>query len=268
MNKLLVRVLSALVGIGGLILLYLFLGERGLVLACVLTFLVFLLEYSKIVFGENSWARMIYFCFITVIYLTLVWWDQFFIPVVGLIGLAISILPMAFIKVEEDLAKTQHWQGQGLLGLFYCGILPSLAPKILLMPRGGAWFALVLTTAFGADTFAYFVGNFFRGPKLFPLVSPKKTISGAIGGLAGATGLGTSVGLILDLEITLPFLIGLTFCLGLLGELGDLFESHLKRVAQVKDSGHIMPGHGGVMDRLDSVYFALPLCYGWLSWHS
>jgi phosphatidate cytidylyltransferase len=110
------------------------------------------------------------------------------------------------------------------------------------------------------DTGAYFVGRVVGGPKLAPMISPAKTISGAVGGWLLGTIAGTIYWVILTPS---PWWLGLLFSalLGLSGQIGDLAESAIKRVFRVKDSGDIIPGHGGFMDRLDSVTFGVILFF-------
>lgn len=110
------------------------------------------------------------------------------------------------------------------------------------------------------DTGAYFVGRVIGGPKLAPMISPAKTWSGAIGGWV----IGTLAGTLYWLVFTdSPWLLGLVFSavLGLVGQAGDLTESAIKRVFRIKDSSDIIPGHGGFMDRLDSVSFGAVLLF-------
>ena len=114
-------------------------------------------------------------------------------------------------------------------------------------------FALIATN----DTCAYFSGKTFQGPKLAPSISPGKTWSGVAGGLIGVCLLGFTVAYYLDLA---PLLMAaLACCVGVLANLGDLFESGIKRHFGVKDTGTIIPGHGGVLDRLDSVMMTAPI---------
>ena len=122
--------------------------------------------------------------------------------------------------------------------------------------------------AVGGDTFAYFVGSAVGGPKLCPRISPNKTIAGAVGGLAGSVLVAMAVGRIFaaaapDLGVNVPLwadaLLGLVG--GMAGQMGDLFASLVKRHCKVKDFGHIFPGHGGMMDRLDSVFFVAIVVY-------
>jgi phosphatidate cytidylyltransferase len=110
------------------------------------------------------------------------------------------------------------------------------------------------------DTGAFFVGRFVGGPKLAPTISPAKTWSGAIGGWL----IGMVAGTIYWIVFThSPWVLGLVFSavIGLVGQAGDLTESAIKRVFRVKDSGDIIPGHGGFMDRLDSVSFGVVLLF-------
>ncbi len=143
-----------------------------------------------------------------------------------------------------------------LIGLLYCG-LPGIA---LIWLRGQAWgiwaTLLLLLVVWGADIAAYFTGRAIGGPKLAPAISPNKTWSGAVGGLVGAV---AAALLLMPLWPGYAGLAGaqrlalLALPLAVLSILGDLYESWLKRRCGVKDSGRILPGHGGVMDRLDGL---------------
>jgi phosphatidate cytidylyltransferase len=123
---------------------------------------------------------------------------------------------------------------------------------------------VVLTWA--SDTGAYFTGRLVGGPKLIPSVSPAKTISGAVGAVAATVGACAAfVHYLLKPHAQLAFspkgLILFAVCISVTAQIGDLTESLLKREAGVKDSGTLFPGHGGVLDRLDSLFFVLPVTY-------
>lgn len=132
-----------------------------------------------------------------------------------------------------------------------------------------ALFGLVLAiflTVF-TDTFAYIFGSLIKGPKLCPKISPKKTISGAVFGLLGGV-VAAVVVLAIFKAIYAPYaaikywqIILVAMFGSALGQVGDLFESYLKRKACVKDSGNILPGHGGVMDRVDAMLFVIPFIF-------
>lgn len=136
---------------------------------------------------------------------------------------------------------------------------------------GGVLLIFPLLITWASDIGAYFVGRTIGGPKLIPLVSPGKTISGALGGLAASM----LVAYVYARFVLVPVAhLGFTpfgaLLFGLLisvaAQVGDLFESLLKREAKVKDSSHIIPGHGGVLDRFDSLIFVMPVAYLLLGW--
>lgn len=155
-----------------------------------------------------------------------------------------------------------------LLAVVYTGVLPAflLAIRHLSHPErswAGAWlvfFPLVVTWV--CDTAAMFGGKALGGPKLAPTISPGKTRSGAasgvVGGLLVAPIFGSLVFPRVGLEVPLWQLVVLAGALSVVGQIGDLAESLFKREAGVKDSSHLIPGHGGVLDRFDSLYFVIP----------
>ena len=124
---------------------------------------------------------------------------------------------------------------------------------------------LIFVVAPCADVFAYLVGSLLKGPKLCPKLSPKKTISGAIGGIiggvVGAIALYFILNPIINFFSPILYFIIIGIVASVLTEVGDLFESFIKRKAGIKDSGKIMPGHGGVLDRVDGMMFASAFIY-------
>jgi len=148
--------------------------------------------------------------------------------------------------------------GHVVAGMLFCSV-GSVALSALRSGKDGvAWTALVLVASWANDTAAYFVGKTFGRHKLWPEVSPHKTWEGLLGGLCGGV-----LGLFL-IRPWLPRYLGLDACValgalaGLFGPLGDLCKSMLKRAYHVKDTGHLFPGHGGMLDRIDAVLFASP----------
>jgi phosphatidate cytidylyltransferase len=121
---------------------------------------------------------------------------------------------------------------------------------------------LAIALTWATDTGAYFVGRAMGRNKLAPLVSPNKTIEGAIGGLIFAVGVSLAVGYMFpNSSLSSGSLTLLGLAAGITGQLGDLVESAIKRIAGVKDSGKLIPGHGGVLDRFDSILFTVPTVY-------
>jgi phosphatidate cytidylyltransferase len=111
------------------------------------------------------------------------------------------------------------------------------------------------------DSAAYYAGSMLGRRKLAPVISPKKTIAGAVGGVLGAVAAAFLLSLFQLVPWSMPFVLGSGLFISVLGQLGDLAESMIKRDAGVKDSGSLIPGHGGVMDRVDALLFTVPLFY-------
>lgn len=148
----------------------------------------------------------------------------------------------------------KFWLGAGFAYAFLLGaalLLIRNDPEF-----GMAAIALIVAVVWATDIFAYVFGRTFGGPKLWPAVSPGKTWSGAIGGLcAGVLASVAFVGWLDGVSLTRLVLLGLL--LSITSQCGDLFESWIKRRFNVKDSSHLIPGHGGVMDRVDGLVFAI-----------
>ena len=123
--------------------------------------------------------------------------------------------------------------------------------------QGLGWTVLLLAVTWSADIAAFLVGSSLKGPKLRPAFSPNKTWSGFFGALAAATGAGFAADAILDLPLTTGWALAVGFATGFATMAGDLWESWLKRRFGVKDSGDLIPGHGGLLDRVDGLLFAI-----------
>jgi phosphatidate cytidylyltransferase len=194
----------------------------------------------------------------------------YFAGVTGaLIALITSLIVQFFIPV---FARAKYSLESLALSLF-ASLYPSalLIPLMMMNTLGGiSTFALILTFVISpcADVFAYLVGRTLKGKKLCPEISPNKTISGAIGGLVGGIVGSIVVYLFTKNSFTYTlninpfvFFAALGLVAALLTEIGDLVESFVKRSFNVKDSGKIFPGHGGVLDRFDGLIFASVLIY-------
>ncbi|MGH7794402.1 MAG: phosphatidate cytidylyltransferase [Candidatus Binatia bacterium] len=142
-----------------------------------------------------------------------------------------------------------------LLGGIYAGFLFPHWVVVFRHAHGRAWISWILLVIMIGDTVAYFVGRSFGYRKLAPEISPGKTVAGAWGYLAGAVFAGIAGAMLLFDRLSWVEISVLALMLGILGQLGDLFESWLKRVFEVKDSSQLLPGHGGLLDRLDSLIF-------------
>jgi phosphatidate cytidylyltransferase len=146
----------------------------------------------------------------------------------------------------------------------YVGIALAHTPILRSVDDGAQWLALAVIVIFAADSAAMLVGVTVGKHKLSPQISPKKTWEGVVGGLIGGAVAAVVADAVFDLEIASAMAVVLGFVMALTGTLGDLGESAFKRHAGVKDSGFLVPGHGGVLDRLDSLIPNLIIVY-WVS---
>jgi phosphatidate cytidylyltransferase len=136
-----------------------------------------------------------------------------------------------------------------------------LAPMWYLRLAGYEWIILLLTCVWSADTFAYFIGKNFGKQRLYKEISPNKTVAGAVGSVAGGAVAAIIFGGLFIKDLGVPALILTGTVLGTVTIIGDLVESMFKRDAGIKDSGAMIPGHGGFLDRIDSILFAAPALY-------
>lgn len=155
-----------------------------------------------------------------------------------------------------DLAAT-------VLTPVYAGWLLTHMIMLRQLPHGFNLVLLVLVATWSTDTFAYFVGSSLGRRKLAPVVSPNKSVEGSVGGVIGSVLAALIVGLTGG-QLSVVDCLALGVIIGTAGQLGDLLESAFKRMARVKDSGKLIPGHGGMLDRFDSLYFSAPLAYYYL----
>jgi phosphatidate cytidylyltransferase len=129
---------------------------------------------------------------------------------------------------------------------------------------GGVWIVYLLLCIWSCDTFAYFIGAPLGKHQLSPTVSPRKTVEGFLGGILGAIAAAFFSHFVFFSSAQLKDLLIISVIVALVGQVGDLTESLFKRDAQLKDSSHIIPGHGGILDRFDSLLFVSPIVYYYL----
>jgi phosphatidate cytidylyltransferase len=200
----------------------------------------------------------------------------------GSLGVAIVVLPTVFTPAQvlpplltfsavvlgfATLARPRHLEragrhyGVALSGLLYVPLLLSVLP--LLKEAGEAgWLTVTLCMAFFSDTVAYLFGRAFGRHKLYPAVSPKKSWEGSFGGIVGSVLATVGIGSLWLLpQLPIAHAVGLGVVGSICGQTGDLVESMLKRTFGVKDSGKLLPGHGGFLDRIDALLFVAPVSY-------
>jgi phosphatidate cytidylyltransferase len=148
-----------------------------------------------------------------------------------------------------------------LFGIIYLVMLPTYLTDIHGSANGVKWTMLFFLIVWMDDIVAYFVGKRYGRHKLYPLISPKKSLEGAEGGLAGGLAITILYKLLIFHELHWLGVIFIPLLVGVAAQIGDLCESFLKRAYGKKDSGSILPGHGGFLDRFDGVVFSLPVMY-------
>ncbi len=226
-------------------------------------------EYSRMARPDAvQWERWVFvlICIAVIVWpLVLPHWNGYTHGV----ALSMGFFAMALLRLARPLPidTAMSRLSLDLSGLLYLG---ATFPFILLLRErpAGEWFVLLsMIITFMSDTGAYFSGRFLGKHKLYPVVSPKKTIEGAIGGMLAATG---SAYLFVSQVDALDF--GVVDCLimGIVGSsfaiVGDLVESLMKRAFGVKDSGNLIPGHGGILDRGDALIFCVPFLWFYLEY--
>ncbi len=187
----------------------------------------------------------------------------------SVLGLAV-VVPVAwtFFSSRGRFAFGWAWTVAGIL---YLGWTLSHYVALRELDQGREWVVLALFSTFACDAGAFLVGRVWGRLALAPSISPAKTWEGAVGGLLAAPAAALIIYALLEVAgAPLPAspveIMGLGFLIGIFGQLGDLFESLIKRRAGVKDSGALLPGHGGVLDRLDSVVFTGVIVYYYVLW--
>jgi len=178
------------------------------------------------------------------------------------LALAVGLL---LALADADMRGAVDRLAHGLLGALYAGFLLPHVVRLHGLPEGGPrWVFFAIACCMASDTLGYFVGRFAGKTKLFPRVSPNKTVEGALAGLAGSLLLAGLVAWLLPPPgLTVGVALWLGLAINLLSQSGDMVESMFKRAYDTKDSGWILPGHGGVLDRIDALVLPFVFTYYW-----
>jgi phosphatidate cytidylyltransferase len=260
------RVATGVIGGAALLALIIFGTRVGVALLAALLSLGMLYEMIEMTFALPDKAEK------RVVLLGISWlvaFVNFWVPraeyellLVSFLGLFTYFLFSAERHRGEPLLAHFRELIYSIFGLLYLGFLPLFLPLIRDSANGVHWTIVFLLIVWAGDTGAYFAGKKYGHRKLYPLISPKKTVEGGLGGLAA----GLVVALLYKLIFFQAMSVGAAFVIslvvGTVAAVGDLCESFLKRAHDTKDSGTILPGHGGFLDRFDGVVFSLPVMYG------
>ena len=224
--------------------------------------LIGMYELMKVIHMEKSALAVIVYSGAILYYLLLLLsLDQYIVP------LSLLVLVMLFTVYVFTFPKYEISSvAIAFFSLFYVTFMLSCIYRIRILENGGCMIVLVFLSAWGNDTLAYCAGRLFGKHKMSPDLSPKKTIEGAIGGVIGAGLLGFIYGMIAKNFITASINLSLAFAVicavgGLISIVGDLGASAIKRNYDIKDYSNLIPGHGGILDRFDSIIFTAPIIY-------
>ncbi len=226
--------------------------------------IIALWEYNRIVFSglkqAVGWLIPLWGALVGLLVLYAVYsagWR--YIPELILVnGLGAAVFSIPRFKTDNRVVEGVARQMQGLI---YIPLALSTLILLRMGPNGVRWIFFLLFVVFLGDVGAFYAGRIFGRHKLCPAVSPGKTIEGAIGAMAVSIAVGFCFMLIFLPHLPPIGSLFLFIAVSFAGQAGDLFESELKRVSRVKDSGSILPGHGGLLDRVDALLFAAPTAY-------
>ncbi len=263
MKESLVRGISGFVYIA--LLLLSFLNEHTLILIFFIFGLICTNEFKKLVQIKHWFPYLLF----TTIYFIFGYWKtlmnsglvlEFATQILHVLNIFVLVLLSKDLFTKKTIPLSN--QKKYILSTFY--ISSAFVFLILITRFNGEFNPFVLLGSFILvwvnDTFAYLIGKNFGKQKLFSSVSPKKTLEGFLGGVLFACIVSYIISLYYT-ELSFTSWLILSIIVSIVGTIGDLVESKFKRQAQVKDSGNIMPGHGGMLDRLDSIIFAAPFIY-------
>jgi phosphatidate cytidylyltransferase len=258
------RIITALM-LGSLLLGVLLLGPAWLSRVLIGLFLAAgAWEWSAFLTAAPHWARLGFVVLVALLSLAARIWlaDAAAFTLLMEASVAWWLVALAWLLLWPQRANAWAVAAAGLFALVPTWV--ALVRMIELWPRGAQWALFVMALAFAADTGAYFIGRFFGRVKLAPQVSPGKTWEGVFGGLLLALGVAYGGGR----WFGVPLVQFMPLCLAgaAFSVVGDLTESMFKRASGMKDSGRLFPGHGGVLDRIDSVLACTPVICAGLMW--
>ncbi|MCD8091263.1 MAG: phosphatidate cytidylyltransferase [Clostridiales bacterium] len=257
----LVRILTAIVGLP-LLILIVWLGGLPLAFCTWIISIIGMYEFYKAVSGGYKTIHCVGFMMEALLIYLLVFQPSSIITAVFEFLIFFFILLMFLVFGHSKYSVTDA--AVTVFGFIYVGFL--LSAVVVLRQEGiiFVWYAFIF--AFASDTGAYFAGSAFGKHKLAPVLSPKKSIEGAVGGLLASAAVTVIYGLFVfngaDRAEVVVYMASFGIIGSVLAQLGDLTASSIKRSAGIKDYGSIFPGHGGVLDRFDSVLFTAPFALG------
>jgi phosphatidate cytidylyltransferase len=264
------RLLAALIMAPVAIAAILLLDTPWIMALSAVVFLMGLWEWFELAEIEDTLARTVLLVANLALMVAIVWasrsatgYSYVLFQLASVIGVAWWVVAMAWLRVPRFASDHETWARMFKLGAGALAVIPAWCALGWIHagnPNGHLWLFTALGIVWAADSGAYFAGRKLGKRKLAPTISPNKTVEGMLGGLAAALLVGLGGALLAGATAAqLPLVALVAAAATLASVVGDLFESLLKRHAGVKDSGHLIPGHGGILDRIDGVLAALPV---------
>ncbi len=254
------RVKSAAIALP-LIVLLLDAAPKWLFFVLLLGLLALLVRESwRLFFGEQGGFLLkgpVWFITFTLFFAA---WFGGLTALAGALTLAVFALVLLLFEAGLEAEALPRFA----LAILFIIYLPFFLAHLLLLwdlPEGRALVAMTFMVTWGGDAFSFYCGSYWGKRKLSPNISPNKTVEGFLAGLFGGAFFALLLNWVGLLSIDWNVIVVLGLAANFLGQMGDLFESYLKRSQGVKDSGRLIPGHGGFLDRVDSVLFAAPVIY-------
>ncbi len=265
-SNLVTRVLTAIVAIPLLLAIIFAAPPWATFLLVAFASMISVWEYCSITYGDGNRLGKIVSTLLsaglaTTLYFQPAWFTE-------AAAMSVLVVFLVFLFTYTDQTRVSHEIGSSVTGILYGGVVLTTL-SLLVRDSGNAgpyWILMVMAVVWSSDTGAYFAGRFFGKRKLYEAVSPNKTQEGALGGLAASVGVAFLCNYLFAYDhawiAMQPWqVVALAIPANILAQLGDLSESLIKRAHDVKDSGTIIPGHGGMLDRIDGLIFASPWFY-------
>ena len=259
------RVLSGAVAIPALCLLIGYGPEPTLFIMVLIAVALGLHEFYSLVLPENKRNEKALGILLGMGVVSLIYFGNAFLLHASL-GFSIILLSLVYMLKSRNFALAISKMALTLFGILYIGLLLSHVTLIDKIAPGKQWVFFLVSTVWAADIGAFFIGSLVGKHKLYPKVSPNKTFEGLGGGVGVAITAALLYRKLFFPNLDVSDCIFLGFSLTLFGQMGDFIESMIKRSAHVKDSSGLIPGHGGILDRLDSFLFSAPFLYYYIRW--
>lgn len=268
LNNASVRILVSIIAIP-LILIICYLGRYFFLAFTLGVGLISFYEFSELVKNKNAYVNLLFGLLITAFLIFNSYFDFFPFHYSILIG----ILLLLIYELFRDKSSAIINLGTTLLGIFYIGLFSSTLIGIRelysdfnkIYEYGGFIIISMMITIWVCDSAAYFLGTAFGKHRLFPRVSPQKSWEGAVAGFIFSVASMIVMKSVLVDFLTMNQAVIIGIIIGSFGQIGDLIESLIKRDAGVKDSSNIIPGHGGILDRFDSLLYSAPIVFLYFS---